>query len=329
MEAAGARGPRPGEAALGLCHNLPVLRGPLLVALLALLGLGGSAAHARNGWIAYEHVGDGADRFQIYRMTATGAHRRPLTASHRYSSYDPAYAPRGERIVFVRAYKQSDLWTMKADGSHARPLTRTKGIDERAPAWSPDGKRIAFAVERPAADHGIWVVGSNGQGRRRLTTGADTHPSWSPDGTEIAFQRNDPATEIDTILVVPAAGGTPTTLSTDPGVSDLDPAWSPDGSRILFVSDRPDTIQLDLWTMSATGTDVTRVTNTPNRDEYDPAWSPNGRRIVYSGSDAFHGASSYQLYISEANGAKTRKLTHACGECAWINDDPSWQPLRG
>jgi Tol biopolymer transport system component len=340
VEAAGARGPRTRQAALGLCHNLPMLRGPLLIAvLLALLGLGAQQsssatspyrphAHERNGRIAYEHVGNG-NRFQIYTMTATGAHRHRLTTGHRYSSYDPAYAPGGKRIAFVRAYKQSDLWSMNANGTGKRRLTSTPGVHEVDPAWSPDGKQVAFAVESPVFEHGIWVIDADGGGRRQLTNGLDTQPSWSPDGSEIAFQRNDPSTEIDTILVVPPKGGTAVTLSSDPGVSDLEPAWSPDGSRILFVSDRPDMVQLDLWTMSTDGTHVTRVTNTPNRDEHDPAWSPDGRRIVYSGNGAFHGASSSQLYVSDANGEHRRKLTHACGECAWINGDPSWQPLPG
>jgi Tol biopolymer transport system component len=305
-----------------------MLRGSLLAAaLLPLLGLGSGAGHVRNGRIAYVHVGNGK-RFQIYTATATGAHRDPLTASHRYSSYEPAYAPRGKRIAFVRAYKQSDLWTMNADGSHKRNLTSTAHVDEIAPAWSPDGKELAFAVESPAALRGIWVVGVDGRGSRQVTNGDDTHPSWSPDGSTIALQRYDSATQIDSVLVVPAAGGTTTTLSGEPAVSDLDPAWSPDGSHILFVSDRPDTFQLDLWVMSADGSNVQRVTNTPNRDEHDPAWSPDGRRIVYSGMGSFHGASSSQLYVSKADGTNRRVLTHACGECAYVNDWPSWQPLR-
>ena len=42
----------------------------------------------------------------------------------------------------------------------------------------------------------------------------------------------------------------------------------------------------------------------------------------------FHGASSSQIYVSKPNGSNRRVLTHACGDCAWLNDDPSWQPLR-
>jgi len=309
------------------------LRGLLLLgATVPLVGLGGiSTSHVHNGRIAYAHLGNGK-LLQIYTMTATGMRQHRLTASRRLSSYDPAYSPSGTRIVFVRARTSSDIWTMNAYGSHKRALTRTTGGQEVDPAWSPDGKQITFAVLGPAPEQGIWLLRADGTGSRvRVTSGPDKAPAWSPDGTQIAFERADAATGTISVLVVPVAGGTPTTLSTDTGVSDLEPAWSPDGSRILLVSDRPDGSQLDLWVINLEaanpGQSVQRVTNTPSRDERNPAWSPDGRRIVYSGRGAFHGASSSQIYVSNANGTKRRILTPACGECAWINDDPSWQPL--
>ena len=167
--------------------------------------------------------------------------------------------------------------------------------------------RIAFAVEGSTPAQGIWVMQADGKDSRVPPTSRDdTQPAWSPDGSEIAFQRQDSPTQTDSILVVPSGGGQTTTLTSDLGVSDLEPAWSPDGSRILFVSDRPDT---------------------PSRDESDPAWSPDGRKIVYSANGAFHGASSSQLYVAKADGTQRHILTHAWGECAWINDYPSPQPI--
>jgi Tol biopolymer transport system component len=308
-----------------------MLRGSLLAAaLFPLLALGSGAGSLRDGRIAYVHVGDG-NRFQIYTVTATGAQRQPLTSSRRYSSFEPSYAPRGKRIAFVRSFKQFDLWTMNADGSGLKRLTSTGGEDEASPSWSPDGETIAFAVEKPAAQQGIWLLRRDGGERRQLTTGADDHPSWSPDGSTIAFSR------AGAIWVVAASGGNPTQL-TFPGVDsegqpyvDAEPAWSPGGSRILFVSDRGDPAesadQLDLWTIQPDGSGIAQITHTPSRDERDAAWSPDGRRIVYSGSGTFHGASSSQLYVSNANGTKRRVLTHACGECAYVNAEPSWRPV--
>jgi len=325
-----------------------MLRGSLLAAaLITLLSIGSGTEHVRNGRIAYAHLGDGKG-FQIYSMTADGRRRHPLTTGHRYSGYFPAYAPRGKRIAFVRGKDAPDIWTMNADGTHKRALTAGKSLaGSIEPAWSPDGKWIAFAVV--GWPMGIWLVRADGTGTPvQLTSEEDRNPAWSPDGSEIAFNRDQASPDDGEILVVPASGGTPMTLSSDPGVySDLEPAWSPDGTKILFVSDRPDSdqtdgFQLDLWVMNADGSDVRRVTNTPKRDESDPAWSPDGRRIVYSGVGAAsasrpdsaigivssHGGS--QIYVSNGDGSNRHKLTHACtlAECAQITDHPTWRPLR-
>ena len=300
--------------------------------LAAVAGSSSAATHMHNGAIAYVHLGASGFRDQIYTRTATGTQRRRLTRSGRFSSFAPSYSPNGKRIVFIRADKQPDVWTMNANGSRLRRLTWTRAIWEATPDWSPGGRQIVFSVAAPTALQGIWVVGNNGSHRRRLTTGTDARPAWSPDGSEIAFQRYDASSQTFGIFVVPAAGGAATDLKSDSGHSDFEPAWSPGGRRILFASDlgdAPDSPeQLDLWVMNADGRSARRVTDTPNRDERDPAWSPDGSRIVYSGQGSFHGAASSQIYVSNANGTHRRLLTHACGECAIINDEPSWQALR-
>jgi hypothetical protein len=53
----------------------------------------------------------------------------------------------------------------------------------------------------------------------------------------------------------------------------------------------------------------------------------DGRKIVYSRMGAFHGASSSQIYVSDSDGTHRRVLTHSCGDCAYVNEEPSWQPL--
>lgn len=303
-----------------------MLRGSLLAAiLLPLLGFGSGGGHVRNGRIVFEHIGE-AGGAQIYSMTSHGTERRLLTPDRRAGGRSPSYSPDGRRIVFVSGFEQSHLWLMGSNGSRKRQLTRAGGVEEADPSWSPDGTEIVFAVTQPASLQGIWAIGVDGRDRHRLTDGSDSSPSWSPDGREIAFARFDESTDGSSILVVPAAGGTPTDLTNDPVAEDFDPDWSPDGAEILFAGS-PDTFESDLYVMNADGGDVRRVTNTPGRDEHDPVWSPDGRWIAYVGESSSHGASSYQLYVSRPDGSSRRIITHACGECAIVNDDPAWQPL--
>lgn len=315
---------------------MSMLRGGLLVtALIALVAFGARQTSAagpgvRNGLIVYSHLGAGGNRAQIFTTTSTGKQRRRLTDSRRYSSLSPSYSQNGQRIVFVRASRQSDLWTMHADGSAQRRLTATPAVDEIDPTWSPNGRFVAFSVESPLTMQGVWVIRRDGRSLEQLTNGHDLDPAWSPDGDQIAFERSTdspPGGPVDQLYVVPALGGAATDLSNDPGISDLQPAWSPDGSRILFSTAPSDGFQLDLWTMKPDGSGRRQVTNTPGLDEHDPAWSPDGRRIVYVGEASDSGAASYQLYVSKPNGAKRRIITHATGDAAIINDEPSWQPL--
>ena len=301
----------------------------------ACVAAAGATPRVHNGAIAYAYLGR-ADYFTLYTITAAGKHARELAHRRHASDRDPAYSPNGRRIAFVRSWKQGDLWTMTAAGRDPIRLTWTKKIDELSPAWSPDGTQIAFSVDSPAARQGIWVVAADGHHRRQITPGADSDPTWSPDGNQIAYASGG------AIWVVPAGGGAATQLTfpgTDPEGQpyfDGQPAWSPDGCRILFTSDRGDPAesfdQLDLWTLNVCaagpGPNVTRVTHTPERDERDPAWSPDGRRIVYDSTGSLHGAASSQLEVAAASGANAHFITHSCGDCAYANLEPSWQPVR-
>ena len=187
---------------------------------------------ARNGVIQYTRFG----RYgysQIWTMTATGAHRHPLTTGRAQRSYDGSYSPDGKRIVFVRSIKDpgvglpGELWVMNADGSHKRQLTFTPSIDESDPAWSPNGKKIAFTA------NGIWIMDAAGRHRRRLasTRLIDSRPSWSPDGTQIAYADTTssglPPISGLQIYVVKTSGGSPTNLTSDSSVA----AFSRPGRR--------------------------------------------------------------------------------------------------
>jgi Tol biopolymer transport system component len=77
---------------------------------------------------------------QIWRMRADGSHLKRL-AKH---GKQPAWAPNGEHIAFVRKGSGQGLavFVMDADGSHVKQLAATG----QRPAWEPNGRHIVYAT---------------------------------------------------------------------------------------------------------------------------------------------------------------------------------------
>src|SRR6266498_5730817 len=66
------------------------------------------------------------------------------------------------------------IYVSRANGAGLHRVVR-KG---KWPALSRDGRLLAFTKET-----GIWIVGTNGRGLRRLTSGRyDQASDWSPNG---------------------------------------------------------------------------------------------------------------------------------------------------
>ncbi|MGA9351970.1 MAG: hypothetical protein WBW48_24640 [Anaerolineae bacterium] len=78
-----------------------------------------------------------------------------------------------------------------------------------------------------AAGHDIFVMNSDGTGRRKLTVAGELewnrHPSWSPDGTQIVFWSNR-ETGHKQIWVMCADGSGKRNISNNPS-NEWDPVW--------------------------------------------------------------------------------------------------------
>lgn len=131
-----------------------------------------------------------------------------------------AWSPDGATLAFatLRAEGDCTLWRLDLADRQPRPLAACSPLFTPSVDWSPDGRAIVFSAEADGAG-GLFRIGPDGQGLRRLTTAppaamADHQPAWSADGRRLAFVRQDPADGTRDLHETDAGGGSARRLTT-------------------------------------------------------------------------------------------------------------------
>jgi Tol biopolymer transport system component len=94
-------------------------------------------------------------------------------------AYDPAWAPRSERIAFVSTAPGNDeIYTVNPDGSDLQRLTWNTWEWDKHPTWSPGGRQIAFYSNRLTGRRQIWVMDADGADVRNLSN--NEYNDWDP-----------------------------------------------------------------------------------------------------------------------------------------------------
>jgi tricorn protease len=125
----------------------------------------------------------------------------------------------------------------------------------------------------------IWIAPREGGAAQVLVggNGLASDPRFSPDGSLVAYTGDDDG--IQSVYVVPAAGGEPRRLTWYPGRNDV-VGWTPDGKSVLFVSHRYSNTDSDmLFTVPLTGGLPQPLPL--SMAEYG-SYSPDGSHIAYS-----------------------------------------------
>lgn len=266
---------------------------PVLLALLVLLA----------GWGA---------------LHGTTAEDEPEYVDFDTADYDPAWAPDGREIAFVR---RGAVHTVAADGSCPRRVT--EGTE---PAWSPDGTRLA--VTRCDGDVcSVMVVSRDGSTERELVAGPFSSPAWAPDGAHVYMSRAED--DLTTTTWIVRTDGKELRRLAPPWLPRRDRRWSiaaasedaptlsPDGSRYAFASSGDSTAGIDalheaIFVRDVRGGERRQLSDPPgNAGDYDPAWAPDGTRISFQRSG--------EIAVMDADGSNERVLTNVNGatSSAW------------
>ena len=155
-------------------------------------------------------------------------------------------------------------------------------------APSPDGKMIAFSASSAASRQSqVYLSNADGSNARVVVTAAPSYfHGWSPDGRYLAYVHQHPgpngAPANYDIFRVPAAGGEPEQLDSNPGQDD-GPDYSPDGKWIYFNSDRSG--GWDIWRIPADGAGpndqrAEQITKDALEDWF-PHPSPDGKWLLF------------------------------------------------
>lgn len=180
------------------------------------------------------------------------------------------------------------------------------------PACSPDGRYVAYRHEdNVGADTtyptGLYLIETNGTGRRLLVEGRAALPAWSPNGEWIAF----------TAGAIYAIHVSDDSLFRITNFAGFFPSWSPDG--LYLCCDRSGTQDtVGIWIVSISGSSAERF------DYGSQAhWSPDGEKFVYEGvPDPYSGPQIFTIRISDRT--ERRMLTNNGRNNS--NMAPKWSP---
>ena len=138
-------------------------------------------------------------------------------------------------------------------------------------------------------------------------------------GTQIAFVSSRTGTKEIWLMDYDGANQHPLTSLRSIA---LTPRWSPDASRIAFTCFKP-MIRVTAAQICMYSMDTGKLVSFPQfkGSNSSPSWSPDGSQIIFSSSMQ----GNPELYVSDANGSRPRRLTNSSG----ANTSATWNPKTG
>jgi len=178
-----------------------------------------------------------------------------------------SWSPDGAKlavVVYSEAGARVDVLDV-ATGAATTIVEEANGVMLGPPDWSPAGDLILLASGPSDVEADIFVVRSDGTGRKLLLggQGAQVSPSWSPDGSQIALWSDHDGGGI--YLMQEDGKNLRRIWKNDRKLKNADAAWSPDGKQLVWLGQfsgegNPGT---DVFLMNTDGSGMVSLTNRP------------------------------------------------------------------
>ncbi len=181
------------------------------------------------------------------------------------------------------------------------------------PAISPDGTRIAYVSYDAFQNQTIFVINTDGTGKKAITSdnlkkwglawGPDkiAYVSFGKDGLEKIFVINPDGTDNHQLILDNTRQGN---AAEDKPPTWADPSWSHDGKNLIYTS-LDEIGDPKMYMVNADGTGK-RLIFTDNFKQWSPSISPDGKNIVYV---SYNDIYNQELFIIDISGTARRQIT--------------------
>ncbi len=249
--------------------------------VLAGLATGDSAARrtaapAADSWIVIASNRDGVNR--AYSIRPDGSRLTPLLRGRRLVPIQ--VSQNGEAVAYTTHWTgEGAIYLSRASGAGLHRLAKDSvgGL-----TLSHDGRWIVYS---PSSVDVVWIVRSDGRGRRRLFRCSCGAFDWSPNGKSLLLEafKETLAGYKGAVVVRPLRGKRRVIAryGEDSGNhGDAEGAtWSPDGRWIAYLDTEDNDAKIGLYVVRPNGARLHQIVRGA---VLTIAWSPNGRKLAFT-----------------------------------------------